>query len=86
MRREVFLMAIAEQNIQKWEYCLKLQEDAAFIDPLYRAVRDQLFQKIQVMAGTEPIIERQIQSVEKTLSDPAEGKAVHFLDVKEVVE
>lgn len=46
MRREVHLMAIAHENIQKWEYCLNLQKDADFQDNFYTTVSLSLLKKI----------------------------------------
>jgi len=46
MRREVHLLAISEENLQKWEYSLNLKKEADFEDNFYGTVRANLLKKI----------------------------------------
>lgn len=47
MKREVHLIAISEEHLQKWEYSLNLQKEADHEDNFYAAVRANLLKRIQ---------------------------------------
>lgn len=47
MKREVHLIAISEEHLQKWEYSLNLQKEADHEDNFYAAIRANLLKRIQ---------------------------------------
>ena len=50
-RREVYLLAISEHHLQKWEYCLGLKKEAEYEDVVLRNVRLAILKKIQTQSG-----------------------------------
>ena len=47
MKREVHLIAISEEHLQKWEYSLNLQKEADYEDNFYAAIRANLLKRLQ---------------------------------------
>lgn len=39
-------MAVEQENIQKWEYCLNLKREADHVDPFYETVGQTLLKKV----------------------------------------
>jgi hypothetical protein len=46
LRREVHLLAISEEHLQKWEYCLGLKKEADHEDQFIKNVKVALLKKI----------------------------------------
>ena len=45
-RRDVYLMAISSNQIQKWDFSLSLQKRPTFIDPCLQKIRSDIFKQM----------------------------------------
>jgi hypothetical protein len=46
-KREVYLLSIADDNLEKWESCLGIQKEFDTLDPCYETIKKALLKKTQ---------------------------------------
>lgn len=60
-RREVYLMSISEENLEKWQCCLEIHKEIDMIDNCYETIKRALLKKTQKQMPTAQVRESGIR-------------------------